>query len=297
MFGDCHIHVAMDGVNFKAAMARFESGIDDEIIRSVFSIYRDRGILFLRDGGDAYGVSERAKSIAPEFGIDYRTPIFAIHKRGFYGGIVGKAFDDMSGYAALVAEAADRGADFIKIMTTGIMDFSVYGRIVGGEGLPAEEVRDMVRIAHEAGLAVMAHTNGARAVLDAIEAGVDSIEHGNYIDDECVAALVESGICLVPTSCIARNLIGREGFDDGVLERIWDQSAETIASAIEEGALVACGSDGGAVGTPHGQGTFDEYSCLCDAVPDRISRDGILRIAEDYIQCTFCREEEDPDGE
>ena len=290
MFGDCHIHVAMDGINFKAAMARFDNGIDDEIIREVFAEYKKRGILFLRDGGDKYGVSERAKAIAPEFGIDYRTPIFAIHKRGYYGGIVGKSFDDMEGYAELVAEAAERGADFIKIMTTGIMDFAEYGRIVGGEGLPIQDIGDMVKIAHEAGFAVMSHTNGARAVLDAIEAGVDSIEHGNYIDDECISAFAETGICLVPTSCIARNLIGREGFDDYVLERIWNQSAETISAAIEEGALVACGSDGGTVGTPHGQCTFDEYSCLCDAAPDRISRDGILRIAEDYIQSVFCRE-------
>ena len=295
MFGDCHIHIAMDGVNFKAAMARFKDGIDDDIIRAVFSEYRDKGISFLRDGGDVYGVSERAKAIAPEFGIDYRTPIFAIHKRGFYGSIVGKAFDDMRGYAELVDEAARRGADFIKIMTTGIMDFNEYGRIVGGDGLDASEVREMVKIAHEAGFAVMSHTNGARAVLDAIEAGVNSVEHANYIDSECISALAQSETCYVPTACIARNLIGRDGFDDYVLERIWNQSAESIAAAIEEGALVACGSDGGAVGTPHAQGTYDEYSCLCDAMPDRISRDGILRIAEDYIQFAF--QHESPEDE
>ena len=41
----------------------------------------------------------------------------------------------------------------------------------------------MVYIAHEEGLAVMSHTNGAKAVADAVEAGADSIEHGNYVDE------------------------------------------------------------------------------------------------------------------
>ena len=292
MFGDCHIHVAMDGVNFKEAMARHADGPEDAHICSVFAAYRDQGISFLRDGGDAYGVSRRAKELAPEFGIDYRSPIFAIHKKGLYGGIVGRAFETLDDYAALVQQAADEGADFIKIMTTGIMDFNEYGRIVGGEGLPADEVRSMVQIAHDAGMAVMSHTNGARAVLDAIEAGVDSIEHGNYMDDECIQALVESDVCYVPTACVVYNLIGNGGFDDAVLERIFDQACASIAAACEEGALIACGSDGGAVGTPHGTSTLSEYDCFCIAMPDRVLRDGAIRVGQTYIERIFQRPEE-----
>ena len=292
MFGDCHIHVAMDGVNFKEAMARHADGPEDAHIRSVFAAYRDQGISFLRDGGDAYGVSRRAKELAPEFGIDYRSPIFAIHKKGLYGGIVGRAFETLDDYAALVQQAADEGADFIKIMTTGIMDFNEYGRIVGGEGLPTDELRSMVQIAHDAGMAVMSHTNGARAVLDAIEAGVDSIEHGNYMDDECIQALVESDVCYVPTACVVYNLIGNGGFDDAVLERIFDQACASIAAACEEGALIACGSDGGAVGTPHGTSTLSEYDCFCIAMPDRVLRDGAIRVGETYIERVFQRQEE-----
>ena len=54
-------------------------------------------------------------------------------------------------------------------MTTGIMDFSDGGRITG-EALPREEVFWMVAMAHDAGYSVMAHTNGARAVINAVEA-------------------------------------------------------------------------------------------------------------------------------
>ena len=174
MFGECHAHIAMDGVNYASAMQRHEDGPDEAHIRACFEAYQGRGISFVRDGGDKCGVSLAARAIAPAYGIDYRSPIFAIHKQGNYGSIVGRAFSDLREYAALVDEAAALGADFIKIMTTGIMDFNVFGRITHHD-LEASEVAEMVHIAHDHGLAVMSHTNGKRAVLDAGEAGVDSI--------------------------------------------------------------------------------------------------------------------------
>ena len=49
-------------------------------------------VSFVRDGGDPYGVAELAAKLAPEYGIDYRTPIFAIHKNGHYGVYCGTWF-------------------------------------------------------------------------------------------------------------------------------------------------------------------------------------------------------------
>ena len=171
-FGECHAHIAMDGVDYRTAMQRHENGPDEQHVRACLEAYRQAGIDFVRDGGDAYGVTLLAATLAQDYGIDYRTPAFAIHKAGHYGSIVGRAFNDMREFAELV-EAADRaGADFVKIMTTGIMDFNRFGRITHAD-LAASEVRDMVKIAHDRGFAVMSHTNGKRAVLDALEAGVD----------------------------------------------------------------------------------------------------------------------------
>lgn len=81
MFGECHAHIIMDGVNYRHAVEVHKNGPDDKIIREHLKAYQERGIVFVRDGGDALGVSARAKELAPEYGIDYRTPIFAIHKR------------------------------------------------------------------------------------------------------------------------------------------------------------------------------------------------------------------------
>ena len=285
---ECHAHIAMDGVNYKRAMTRHENGPDEAHIRACFAAYREQGVTFVRDGGDKYGVSQRAKSIAPEYGIDYRSPLFAIHEKGNYGSIVGRAFTDLHEYAKLVDEAARSGADFIKIMTTGIMDFNQFGRITH-HNLEALKVREMVHIAHEHGLAVMSHTNGKLAVMDALGAGVDSIEHGNYIDDECIAALAQTRTCFVPTACVAHNLIGRGLFNDTTLTRIWEASRCAIAAAVEAGCLVAIGSDAGAVGVSHGQGALDEYACFADAVADKALLDERLIAGESFIRTTFQR--------
>lgn len=76
-------------------------------------------------------------------------------------------------------EVRRAGGDFIKIMTTGILDFATKGHVTS-EPLSREEVFAMTAAAHDAGLSVMAHVNGAQAVMDAAEAGVDSVEHGNF---------------------------------------------------------------------------------------------------------------------
>ena len=288
MFGECHVHIAMDGVNYAQAMARHASIPDENHIRACFEAYENRGVAFVRDGGDAFGVSRAAKLIAPEYGIDYRTPVFAIHKAGHYGSIVGRSFGTMREYVALVGEARAQGADFIKIMTTGIMDFNEYGRVTG-TALEAAEVREMVHVAHESGLAVMAHVNGIRAVLDAIEAGADSVEHGNFIDGECVAALKQSRTCLVPTAAVAHNLMGRGMFEELMLVRIYDASLRVIAAAVEAGCLVALGSDAGAVGVLHGQGVLDEYACFQEAVADQALLDERLAAGEAFIRDTFKR--------
>ena len=81
MFGECHAHMIMDGVNYKKAVAQHKDGVVDAVIRQRFEEYTKRGIFFIRDGGDACGVSKRAAQLACEYGITYRTPIFALPMR------------------------------------------------------------------------------------------------------------------------------------------------------------------------------------------------------------------------
>ena len=85
MFGECHAHMLMDGVNYREAVARHRDAVCEEKVREFFEAYQRAGVSFIRDGGDNAGVSKRASEIAGEYGIDYRTPAFAVHKEGHYG--------------------------------------------------------------------------------------------------------------------------------------------------------------------------------------------------------------------
>ena len=169
MFGECHAHMLMDGIDYREAVKLHRESVCESKIREYFEAYRRAGVSFVRDGGDNCGVSRRAAQIAGEYGIDYRTPVFAIHKEGHYGRIVGRSFGNMREFHQRVREAAAEGADFIKIMTTGLLDFRNHGEITGTP-LDKTEVKEMVHIAHEEGFAVMSHTNGIYGTQAAIEA-------------------------------------------------------------------------------------------------------------------------------
>lgn len=288
MFGECHAHIIMNGVNYRQAIDMHKYGPDGQIIREHLKAYQDRGITFVRDGGDALGVSMRAKELASEYGIDYRTPIFAIHKEGHYGSIVGKSFATMREFHERVLEAKNAGADFIKIMTTGIMDFNAHGAVTGTP-LDAAEVKEMVHIAHEEGLAVMSHTNGNYGVQAALSAGVDSLEHGNYMNEESLVMFAESDTVWVPTLVTVRNLLGDGRYEDDALKPIVESAEENIRKAFQLGVKVALGSDAGAYRVIHGKGIQDEVQAFVQILGDREAVYRWLADGESEIRKRFIR--------
>ena len=265
MFGECHAHVIMDGKNYKAAVALHKERPNEAVIREHLSAWQQAGITFVRDGGDAYGVSERARELAGEYGIDYRSPIFAIHKRGHYGGIIGLPYDDHQGYRDLVKTAKLRGADFVKIMISGIMEFDTFGKLTE-EGLEADEIAYLIGTAHDAGLRVMAHGNGDAVAQAALKAGVDTLEHGTYMEEETLCQLAESETIWVPTFSPIGNLVGCGRFPDEQVRAILKRQQEAVQFAFERGARIGLGSDSGAYLVSHGQGLMDEYAFMKEAV-------------------------------
>lgn len=281
MLGECHAHVIMDGENYKEAVALHKEGVKDQVIHECFQTYRDAGITFIRDGGDRYGVSKRAKELAPLYDIDYRTPVFAIHKKGHYGGIVGKAFDTPEEYRMLVHEVKESGGDFIKIMVSGLVDFSAYG-ILTEEGLEPSLIEEMVCMAHEEGMAVMAHCNGARTMEAAAKAGVDTIEHGAYADLQALEAMSKHQVIWTPTVSPMGNLKGSGRFEDAVTEKITAHHLGMVRIFTELGGRIALGSDAGAWKVPHVQGLRTELGFLKNIVEE-----SHLEETQKYIRDKF----------
>ena len=265
--GEAHMHIFMNGVDYRQAVRDQINGVNEEVIRKNLEEYHRRGITWLRDGGDIYGTSKRTMEIAPEYGITYRTPVFAIHKKGHYGGIVGKAYENMKDYRKLIQELREQGGHFVKIMISGIMDFDRGG--LTESSLPDEEIRELIHIAHEEGFAVMAHTNGSRAVRAAALAGVDSIEHGNFCDDDALQALASSETIWVPTIVTVKNLLGDGRFPEHVVEKIWEGQQKNLHRAFELGVKLALGSDAGAYRVLHGQGLMDEYQVFQEVLEEQ----------------------------
>lgn len=259
MFVDCHIHMVLDGADWKSAIARHAQAADEGWIRQTLARYQKLGFTYLRDGGDRWGVGKRAREMAGEYGILYRTPLSPLCKLGHYGGFIGEKFENLLEYEKLVRKNKNNGADFIKIMISGLMDFDRFG-VLTEEGLEPMEIRELIHIAHEEGMAVMAHANGARTVEAAAEAGVDSIEHGAYLDSEALHAMAEAGTVWVPTLSTIGNLRGRGRFDETAVARILEGATENVRRFAALGGLLAPGTDAGAWAVPHG--SLTEYALL-----------------------------------
>ena len=262
---DCHMHMILDGVHWKDAIGRHKDAPDEGFIRQVLSAYRDAGYTYLRDGGDRWGAGKRARELAPEYGIVYRTPLSPLCKKGHYGGFIGECYVNFKEYAALVRKMRAQGADFIKIMISGLMDFDRFG-VLSEEGMPEADIRELIHIAHEEGFSVMAHANGARTIEAAARAGVDSVEHGAYQDGDSLAAMEENGTIWVPTLSTVGNLRGKGRFDEGAVQAILESALENVSRYR---GLIAPGSDAGAWQVFHGGRT--EYELLEQALGERFS--------------------------
>jgi imidazolonepropionase-like amidohydrolase len=150
-----------------------------------------------------------------------------------------------------VRENIKYGADLIKICATG-------GVLSKGDDPQAsqftlEEMQAMVADAHRLGRKVAAHAHGAQGILWASEAGVDSIEHGSYIDDQSIAVMKKNGTYLVPTLYLEDWMLQNGKLPLFSQQKMKDVSAvakKNIRHAYESGVKIAMGTD--AAVYPHG---------------------------------------------
>ena len=259
MRADCHMHMVLDGVEWKTAIGRHKEKVDEIWLRKALKAYQDNGFTYLRDGGDRWGVGAKARELASEYGITYRFPGAPLCKAGHYGAFIGEKWVDFKEYGALVRKHRENGVDFIKIMISGLMDFDRFG-VLTEEPLKAEEIRELIHIAHEEGLSVMAHANGARCVEAAAMAGVDSVEHGAYLDSDALGAMKEMGTVWCPTLSTVGNLRGAGRFDEGAVQKILESALENVRRFAQMGGFLVPGTDAGAWNVF--QGSLSEYELL-----------------------------------
>lgn len=219
----------------------------------------EAGVTTVRDVGSTDGMAidiARAVQLGVLPGPRVVAAGRAIAMTGGHGWFLGQEADGPDAVRSAVRQEIKNGATCIKFMASG----GVYGHAEepGSSQLTIEEMRAGVEEAHKAGKKVAAHAYSAEAINNALEAGVDSIEHGSFIDWETAEKIRDQGSYLVPTMSVYAAM-DEQGQELGAPEYIQRKTKEVVAAtqealqtAMEAGVKIVAGTDCGAPGHPHG---------------------------------------------
>ena len=162
--------------------------------------------------------------------------------------------DGVDGVRHMVRQNVKYGADLIKFMASG--GVLSHGDNPQASQYTEEEMRAIVQEAHRLGRKVAAHAHGAQAILWAAQAGVDSIEHGSYIDDADIAEMKKDGTYLVPTLYLGDWFLenaGKVGIPEELAAKarvVIPAARKNVQRAFAAGVKVGFGTD--AAVYPHG---------------------------------------------
>ena len=146
----------------------------------------------------------------------------------------------------VVREQLKRGADHIKLAVTG--GVATAGESMEESQLFPDEIRAAVEVAHEKGKKVCVHAGGAGGVKASIRGGVDSIEHGYYLDDEAIELMAEHEVFFVPTLFVTQDkeFMRKSGMSEEQISKAQGAAQAHRAGfekALEAGVRIACGAD------------------------------------------------------
>lgn len=175
--------------------------------------------------------------------------------QGSYPGMPSNIVDGVEGMRSKVREVLRSGADVIKVATSGgVLSPNDDPRHAH---FAADELEMLVQEAEQQGRFVMAHAQATDGIKNAIRAGIRSIEHGIYLDDEAIGMMLERGTYLVPTLMAPRGVIDAAESGIPIAEQSLRKAAEvvevhadSIARAASAGVKIAMGTDSGV--SPHG---------------------------------------------
>jgi imidazolonepropionase-like amidohydrolase len=229
------------------------------------------GIVACRDAGDKDGVglalARLSASPAPPLVPYIDSPGAAIHHHGRYGSFIAEPLENFPSPHACVEARVRAGADRIKLIPTGIIDFKA-GAVASTPQMTTEEIRALVSAAQAFGKQTFAHASGDSGIDRTIDGGVDTIEHGFFLRDDQLARMRDRNIAWVPTFAPVQKQLDhadRMGHDSAALsnlKKILDQHAATLLKAHQLGVTILAGSDAGSYGVPHGLGLQYELQCI-----------------------------------
>lgn len=276
---DCHVHVVLSTINF-LRIVQTPFSLNFYLAAQNLARTLNSGVTTVRDAGGADLGIKRAVEMGLIQGPRMSISIIMLSQTGGHGDTWFVCGGNMPFFVAhpgrpsgvcdgpdevlrRVREVIRAGADVIKIATTGGV-LSPEDEPTSSQFLP-DEIDLIVAEAAASGLSVMAHAQGTNGIKNALRAGVRSIEHGIYLDDEAIQMMLDNGAFLVPTLIAPVGVLeAPEGIPEAALRKareVVDVHRDSIRRAAEAGVKVAMGTDSGV--TAHGR-NLEELILMAD---------------------------------
>lgn len=283
---DCHTHVCLSGGLDPVSDLARESRTR-RTVRAIEALRKQRraGVTTIRDVGGAGGLDlEIARGVREGWleGPRMMAAGSVICITGGHACFLGIEADGADAVRRAVRTQLRAGADLIKVIATG--GVITPGVEPGAAQMTRDELTAACEEGHKAGRRVAAHAQGTQGIRDALLAGVDTIEHGFFLDAETVDLMLARGATLVPTFAAADAML--EGADRGVpaymvekVRRVAAAHAASFRLAVERGVAVACGTDAGTPLNPHGRIAHEVAAFVRHGAPPALALEGATGAA------------------
>lgn len=208
----------------------------------------------------------------------------ALTMTGGHGSKIGMEVDGVDEVRKAARWNLKHGAQTIKLMATG--GVSLDGEQPTDEQLSVEELTAAVLEAHHKGKPAMAHAQGTQGIKNAILAGVDSVEHAVYLDDETIQMLLDTNTAIVPTMAASWQMLQHKDDIPAYMydkaSALWEAHQQSIRDAAAAGVNVVMGTDAGTSYNDFKSGPGVEIRLLASVgmTPEQVLLASTIRGAE-----------------
>jgi imidazolonepropionase-like amidohydrolase len=260
-FIDCHVHLCLDGSADPVTLLMGEPLPLTTLKAARFArLTVMAGVTSVRDLGGKDGIDLTIRD-AIQSGLILGPRMLAsgrlICMTGGHGWQMGREADGPDEVMKAAREQVKAGADVVKFMATG--GVMTPGVEPGSEQFTEEELRAGIQEAHKAGRKTATHAMGTQGILNALRAGIDSIEHGVFLDEDTISWMVKRDVPLIPTISALYHIenkgtaAGIPAFAVEKTIRLKASYLESVRMAREAGVRVAMGTDAGTPFNGHGE--------------------------------------------
>ena len=267
---DCHVHLCMDPACPDPAMiaAKNDTALTIDAINNMDALLKN-GITYVRGMGDPRNIDielSRAQKAGLIDGPDILPCGKLICMTGGHGWQLGDEVDSPDEMRKSVREHLKAGAGHIKMMATG--GVMTKGVKTTSTQLTYEELKVGIEEAEHAGIKTATHAQGNAGIRNAVRAGIHSVEHGFYLDEEIVRWMIEKGTFYVPTLVAVYEILNqKDSLPAYIVEKAEvakDAHRASFQLALKSGVKIALGTD---AGTPFNQfgSARDEFLYMIEA--------------------------------